>query len=237
MKALVRKIIPLSVVDGPGNRTSIFFQGCNFNCKYCHNPETINIKDHSGSSIMTVEEVVEKIKESIPFIRGVTVSGGECMIYSKFITELFKEVKKLNLTTMIDTNGSFDFSKEEELLEYTDSIMLDIKAFDRDIHKELTGEDNKTVLENALFLAERDKLYELRTVIIPDDLNNEETIIGIADILREELKDKDIKYKLIRYRPMGVREEFTDFKTPSKAYMEELKNLAIEKGFKEVIII
>ncbi len=39
----VNKIIPFSSVDGPGNRTAIFLQGCNFNCKYCHNPETRNL--------------------------------------------------------------------------------------------------------------------------------------------------------------------------------------------------
>ena len=38
--APVNKIIPFSSVDGPGNRTAIFLQGCNINCRYCHNPET-----------------------------------------------------------------------------------------------------------------------------------------------------------------------------------------------------
>jgi len=44
IKGLVNRIIPFSSVDGPGNRTAIFLQGCNFNCSYCHNPETINGK-------------------------------------------------------------------------------------------------------------------------------------------------------------------------------------------------
>ena len=43
MKGIVNKIIPFSNVDGPGNRLSIFFQGCNFDCLYCHNPETIEV--------------------------------------------------------------------------------------------------------------------------------------------------------------------------------------------------
>ena len=48
MEALVNKIIPFSSVDGPGNRTAIFLQGCNFNCQYCHNPETIHLCGHCG---------------------------------------------------------------------------------------------------------------------------------------------------------------------------------------------
>lgn len=50
-KGLVNKIIPFSSVDGPGNRTAIFFQGCNFNCKYCHNPETIKTCKHCGKCV------------------------------------------------------------------------------------------------------------------------------------------------------------------------------------------
>ena len=41
--APVNKIIPFSSVDGPGNRTAVFFQGCNWDCCYCHNPETRNM--------------------------------------------------------------------------------------------------------------------------------------------------------------------------------------------------
>ena len=47
-KAPVNKIIPFSNVDGPGNRTSIFFQGCPFNCLFCHNPETIHMCQNCG---------------------------------------------------------------------------------------------------------------------------------------------------------------------------------------------
>ena len=43
LTAKINKIIKFSNVDGPGNRMAIFFQGCNFNCEYCHNPEKINI--------------------------------------------------------------------------------------------------------------------------------------------------------------------------------------------------
>ena len=50
-KAPVNKIIPFSNVDGPGNRTAIFFQGCTFNCLFCHNPETIRLCDHCGQCV------------------------------------------------------------------------------------------------------------------------------------------------------------------------------------------
>ena len=49
--ALVNRIIPFSSVDGPGNRTVFFLQGCNFNCGYCHNPETIHVCNNCGACV------------------------------------------------------------------------------------------------------------------------------------------------------------------------------------------
>ena len=81
--ALVRKIIPQSTVDGPGNRTAVFLQGCNIRCAYCHNPETQAIHDAEARE-MSVEEVMAEVRKGIPFIRGITVSGGECMLHPDF---------------------------------------------------------------------------------------------------------------------------------------------------------
>lgn len=52
MRGAINKILKHSSVDGPGNRMVIFFQGCNFSCSYCHNPETINICNNCGLCIM-----------------------------------------------------------------------------------------------------------------------------------------------------------------------------------------
>ena len=75
---LVASTIPFSSVDGPGNRFVVFLQGCNFDCVACHNPQTI---DHTGAGTearpVTVAELLGEIRRAAPFIRGVTVSGGE----------------------------------------------------------------------------------------------------------------------------------------------------------------
>ena len=172
MKAVVNRIIPFSSVDGPGNRTAIFLQGCNINCKYCHNPETRKMCVQCGTCVkncpagalsmgtdgkvkfdpakcvqcdtcihvcpndssprtceMTPEEVYERVKKQIPFIRGISVSGGECMLQPEFLTELFRLAKKDGLGTLIDSNGMVPFENYPELMEVADGVMLDIKAF------------------------------------------------------------------------------------------------------------
>lgn len=279
MKAVVNRIIPFSSVDGPGNRTAIFLQGCNIDCKYCHNPETrgmctncglcvskcqvgalttkegrvdfepsrcvqcdtcIHICPHDSSPrtcLMSPSEVYEKVKKQIPYIRGISVSGGECMLRPDFLTELFCLAKKDGLGTLIDSNGTIDFEKYQRLLEVTDGVMLDIKAFDESEHIKVTGASNEMVLKNAVYLAKIGKLYEVRAVIVPDLYDTERSIRQIGDFLSPYLIYGDIRIKIIAYRPMGVREQYSHYQVPDKEYLSFLADILREKGFNNIINI
>ncbi|MEI6855951.1 YjjW family glycine radical enzyme activase [Psychrilyobacter sp.] len=289
-RAKINKIIKFSNVDGPGNRMSIFFQGCNYNCLYCHNPETINkcnscgvcIDSCSVGALSTVDskvswdkkicvecdrcteicmidsspktidysvgELLEEIKKVSGFIRGITVSGGEATLNYEFITELFREVKKLGLTTFVDTNGSLDLGENiySEFIQITDKFMVDMKVWDERTHRDLTGTDNLIVSKNIEFLGKLGKLYEVRTVIVPRLLDNIETVDRLSCLIREinskNQWNEDIIYKLIKYRQIGVRkeileEEFLGIGSPTDEVMEELSKLARGNGVEKVIII
>lgn len=304
IQGLINKVIPFSSVDGPGNRTAIFLQGCNFNCIYCHNPETINVCESCGSCIgecpvqalkqeithqediesnalrttssgggrsksclaeknqeitwdkdncqecdacikkchrdsspkvlkLTADQILEGIMPYKAFIQGITVSGGECTLQETFLIELFKKAKVLGLTCYIDTNGSKDFQQMTELLELTDGVMLDVKVWDEATHKKYIGMTNETVLKNLTYLKEKGKLYEVRTVVVPEVFENEETVDNTARII----SGSEIRYKLIRYRPLGVREEAKDLQVPSTRVMKELEVRAMNKGCKDIIIV
>lgn len=280
MKAVVNKIIPFSSVDGPGNRTVIFLQGCNINCKYCHNPETrglcqncgvcvdncpngalafgedghvaflkdkcvecdtcIHVCPHDSSPrtcVLSVEEVYRGVKKQIPFIRGITVSGGECMLRPDFIKELFLCAKEDRLTTLIDSNGTIPFWEHEDLLELTDGVMLDIKAFDDQQHRNVTGASNKIVLQNAVFLAKQKKLYEVRAVIVPNLYDTTESVRKMGEFLKEFYTQQPFRIKLIAYRPMGVREEFSHYEVPTQTYLRELEEMLKKMGYEEIVII
>jgi pyruvate formate lyase activating enzyme len=275
--AFVNKIIPFSSVDGPGNRTSIFLQECNFNCLYCHNPETINkckncfkciekckvealkkvynrviwdsylclgcdecIKACVNSSTpklknMTSTDVVNEVKKYMSFIQGITISGGECTLNQEFLVEIFKNVKELGLNCFVDSNGSLLFEEMKELTNVMDKVMLDIKAWDNDIHQMLTGKDNLNVLKNLRYLSKINKLYEIRTVVVPNILNDYETVDKVSKFIAEN--DKRIRYKLIKYRPLGVRRELIDEKVPTDEYMKMLEDLAINNRCTNVLIV
>lgn len=281
LNAKINKIIKFSNVDGPGNRLAIFFQNCNFNCQYCHNPETINYCQNCGNCVKlcstkslyidennfikwnentccecdiciknckfnaspktklySVNDIIEIIKPIKPFINGITVSGGESSLQYKFITILFKSIKKLypNITCFVDTNGSLDLQniKYFEFVKYTDFFMLDIKAWNLEEHINLTGYDNKNVIKNLEFLKQINKLYEVRTVIIDNNLNNLLTVEKVSKLIANTF----IQYKIIKYRHFGVREKYLEnLCSPSDIQMKNLKKISVNLGVSKVIII
>ena len=184
---------------------------------------------------MTAEQVMEAVRRQIPYIRGITVSGGECTRQRDFLAELFSLARKEGLDCLLDSNGTLDFSQDPELMEVTDGVMLDIKAFGAQDHRMITGRDNTRVLAQARYLAGIGKLPEVRTVIVPGLFNGEETVRRTAQMLEPYLEIAPIRYKLIKYRPMGVRRQYALYQTPDDAYMGKLKEMVIALGFDAVI--
>lgn len=278
MRAPVNRIVPFSSVDGPGNRTAVFLQGCNFNCRYCHNPETIRVCTHCGACVsvcpvgalriedgevrydwakckmcdacihvcphsscprirnLSDEECMHEIEKQIPFIRGVTVSGGECTLHRDFLVALSRRVRAHGLGFLLDSNGNYDFSSDGELLNAVDGVMLDVKAWDAENHLRLTGADNDLVKRNLDFLATAGKLEEVRTVVAPDWMNPEETVEAVSRRL-VSLGAANTRYKIIRYRPMGVRSEYRDQSVPTKERLNALAERANALGIANTVLI
>lgn len=201
--------------------------GCDACIKACPNSSSPRIR------YMTVEDVLGEIQTALPFIQGITVSGGECTLQEAFVTELFGKVKELGKTAFADTNGQRDFREMEALTRVMDKAMLDVKAWDEQAHIRLTGQSNRTVLSNLEYLGSIGKLYEVRTVIVPGYLPNEETVEQVGRIIRDF---PDVRYKLIRFRTFGVKGDLREQESPSEEYMEELKQLALSRGVKEVVL-
>lgn len=235
---LVRKIISQSTVDGPGNRVAIFLQGCNIRCAYCHNPETQAMHDDEARE-MSVGELIAEVRKGIPFVRGITVSGGECMLQADFLTRLFAAVRDLSretghpLTCLIDSNGTIPFADYPQLMALCDGVMLDVKAWDTAVYHRLTkAPDNETVKENLRWLLSHDKLTEVRIVCLPETASVttdvENNLRHIAEIL--DSIGKKVPVRLLRFRPYGVVGELADTPMTSEQQMSDYASLAQSLG-------
>lgn len=278
LTAPINKILPYSVVDGPGNRVAIFFQRCNIHCDYCHNPETQNLCRNCGACVeecpgkalrmvngqvcwaaekclgcdrciqvcpnraspkvteMTPEQVFERICQSLPFIRGITVSGGECSLYPEFLEKLFLLTREKHLTALMDCNGTIDLSRYPGLMTLCDGVMLDVKSWDPEVFSSLTGGSGKNVKKNLLWLSQQGKLEEVRIVCVPGRVDVEDCILGIADVLGQKETEK-VLLKLIRFRHFGVRGELSNWPSPSMETMLEWKDLAMGAGFRRILVL
>lgn len=172
IKGRIHSTESFGTVDGPGIRFVLFMQGCPMRCLYCHNPDTW---DMSGGAEMSPDEVLALYRKNSEFYShgGLTVTGGEPLMQIDFLIDLFKAAKAEGIHTCIDTSGiTYSESnvkyieKLDELMKYTDLVMLDIKHVDSAKHKELTSQDNVGILAFARYLDKKNIPIWIRHVIV-----------------------------------------------------------------------
>lgn len=275
MQVPVARVIPFSAVDGPGNRSAIFLQGCNQQCLYCHNPETIQLclacgeclphcptgaiqwqekkisfspslciqcdacihscphSSNPRTRMMSATEVMEELSSSLPYVRGITVSGGECTLYPDFLIELADLVHKKGKTFFVDTNGQLPLEGKEALLAAVDGFMIDLKASSREEFLNAVGNPCDHVVENIRLTLKKEKLYEIRTVLCPSIMDMEKTVALGCSLIAD---DPTVRYKLIRYRENGVKEENRWLRPPTDEEVDAVVHLA-ERYVQEVVVI
>ena len=216
IKGSISKTETFGLVDGPGIRTVIFMSGCKLRCKYCHNPEMWKMQEPN----YTPKELVDIIIRNKPYFKrnsgGVTFSGGEPLLKSKFLIETCKLLKKENIHIALDTsgvgNGDYD-----EILSYIDLVLFDIKHITKEGYQDITNYKIDESKEFIKALNRSDKPVIIRQVIVPTIMVNEEYLSG----LKEQLKEIDNIKKL----------EFLPYHTLAK---EKYKELGIEYPFDHI---
>lgn len=201
--ARIHSIESFGTVDGPGIRFVIFMQGCALKCKYCHNRDTWDI---NSGTLVSSDELINKIERYKSYILpsggGVTVTGGEPLLQPKFLITLFKELKKLNIPTAIDTSGMVDLTDDiKKLLNLTDLVLLDIKHINDEKCKDLVGHSNKKELEFARYLSDNNIPVWIRQVIVPGITDDEDDLLELKDFINSLKNVKNIE--LLPYHELG----------------------------------
>jgi pyruvate formate lyase activating enzyme len=170
-----------STVDGPGVRVVAWTTGCMFRCLYCHNPDTWTM---SNGIPVTIDKAVTELRKYRRGLKvmsgGFTLSGGEPLMQHRFAVKLFTAAKTMGIHTALDTNGFYGDRVTDAELEMIDLVLLDIKTWDPERHRRLTGMDNGPTLEFARRLAARKRPVSLRFVLVPGLTDDQEDIAQIA---------------------------------------------------------
>jgi pyruvate formate lyase activating enzyme len=226
-RALVADTVAFSSVDGPGNRFVVFLQGCNFDCVACHNPQTIPgqaaaVDGHHPHHV-SVDELLVQIRRAAPFISGITVSGGEATQQAPFVRALCAAIKANpalhHLTCLVDSNGACATSVWDDLEHVVDGVMVDLKCFDADIHRELTGQPNDRVLATIRHLAGIGRLHEVRLLLVAG-LNDDPGLIRATGQWLARV-DPSMRVKLIGFRAHGARPHDPPLREPTPESLAE----------------
>ncbi|MCR5250258.1 MAG: pyruvate formate lyase-activating protein [Lachnospiraceae bacterium] len=208
MKGRIHSTESFGTVDGPGTRFVIFLQGCPMRCAYCHNPDTW---DPTGGTPTEASELIEQFERNRGFYEsgGITVTGGEPLMQVDFVLELFKLAKEKNIHTCIDSSGIMYHPGEsqynrtlDELMKYTDLVMLDIKHIDPEKHKWLTGQPNDGILAFAKYLDEKHVDVWIRHVVVPGITDDDKYLFDLGYFIGglSNLKALDV----LPYHTMGI---------------------------------
>ena len=222
--------------DGPGVRFIVFVRGCHMRCEYCHNPDTWEI---GGGEEITASSLIKKAlryKSYWGAEGGITVSGGEPLLQIEFVTALFKLAKENGIHTTLDTAGN-PFTREEpffgkfnELMKYTDLVMLDIKEINPQRHKELTGFDNSNILDMARYLSDIQKPMWIRHVLVPETTDFDEDLDKLGAFIKTLSKVERTEilpyHTLGRFKwdELGIKYRLDGISPPTKERIENAKN-------------
>lgn len=202
IRGRIHSVETLGALDGPGLRYVVFMQGCALRCQYCHNPDSWDM--HAGTRV-TVEEQAADIIRYRNYIRGVTLSGGEPLLQPDFVYALFHEChSRAGLHCAVDTSGAVPVESCSKAVNEADLILLDIKAFDDDTAREITGTGSGNSWAFLDYCEKTGKPVWIRHVLVPGKTLFEKDASGTLfadekDFLEANPQLQNLAEKLLHY--------------------------------------
>lgn len=230
MKADIHSFESMAALDGDGIRYAVFFTGCPLRCVYCHNPDTW----FKSGNEWTAQELFNKLKRYKPYFKnggGVTFSGGEPLLNAGFINEIAPLLNEEGINYAIDTSGSVALTDDvKKALLGADLVILDVKFPEEENYSKYTKGKFDNFIRIGKFCSDNAIRMWLRTVIVPDINDNEESIKKYAEFSKQF---KFEKYELLAFHTMGffkyenlkIENPLKDTQALDKSRLKELQNL------------
>lgn len=211
-----------STVDGPGVRVVAWTTGCMWRCLYCHNPDTWTMRNGIPVAVIKATEQLRKYRYGLKIMSGgLTISGGEPLMQDRFVVKMFQAAKGMGIHTALDTNGYYGERLTDAELDVVDLVLLDIKAWDEDKHRYLTGREPGPTREFAKRLSARRRSVWLRFVLVPGLTDDPGEVARIAEFAGNlgnvERVDVLPFHQMGRYKwkQLGIEYKLNDVEPPS----------------------
>lgn len=224
-------------VDGPGTRFVAFLAGCPLRCLYCHSPDTWTMR--SGQRT-TTDDLMAQIERYHRFIDvaggGVTLSGGEPLLQPRFTREMLQRCQAAGLHTALDTSGYLGFRADDQLLDATDLVLLDIKSWDPTTYRIVTGRRLAPTLAFARRLADRGTPIWVRFVLVPrltDAVENVDGIAAFAATLSTVERVEVLPFHRLgahKYRQLGMPFPLATTEPPDPELLDRVRNQFADHG-------
>jgi pyruvate formate lyase activating enzyme len=225
---IIKGLQEFTLIDYPKKvACTIFTFGCNFRCKYCHNPELVF---NNGTPEIPEEEILKFLDERKDFLDGICITGGEPTLH-KDLPEFIFKIKKFGLLVKLDTNGTNpEMLKKLTKNKLVDYVAMDIKAPLEKYEKVVGVKVNKKKIQESVNVIRNSGLeYEFRSTILPA-LHSKEDLIKIGEWLKGSKKfciqnfvpTKTLEEKFKKEKSFSSKElgEFVDILKP---YFEKVE--------------
>lgn len=210
--------------DGPGNRLVYHLQGCNFRCKWCSNPESMDC-EYSDAKNYSVEELFDEVRRSRMMFfdgGGVTFTGGECTLQHEELTELLGRLKAEGISTAIETNASSPHLLK--IAENVDYLIADFKHYDSDIHKKWIGVGNEAVKANIEKIFASGRQIHIRIPLI-NNVNTDPQ--GFVDYFSRH-KTENAVFEFLPYHEFGKDKWTSEYEIEDGFVSEETIEIFIK---------
>jgi pyruvate formate lyase activating enzyme len=217
-----------SAVDGPGVRLVAWLAGCQFQCVYCHNPDTWKMSNGMPVTLSRAVEQIRKYCYDLQVMKGgLTISGGEPLLQQRFVLNVFAAAKGMGVHTALDTNGFLGNRLSDSELDFIDLVLLDLKAMTPELHRRLTGMESGPIHEFAWRLGAARKPIWVRFVVVPgwtDNMAEVERIAAFAAGLGNVERVDVLPFHQMgrfKWHKLGMNYLLEDTEPPSRATVDE----------------
>lgn len=224
-------------VDGPGTRMTTFLAGCPLRCLYCHNPDTLKMRE--GWPVLA-EDLLNRIAryKSVFDVTGggVTFSGGEPMMQPAFLDRLLAGCRDLGIHTTIDTSGFLGANATAAMLRNLNLVLLDVKSGDPHIYKSVTGRPLGPTLAFGDRLEEAGVPVWVRFVLVPGLTDGTDNIERVAEIVKAWSNVERVEVLPFhqmakdKWSELGMHYELEDVQPPSNDTVEHARSIFRSHG-------